>query len=309
MNKHMRRYGTLSPFKLNQVEINEILGACVITDTSFFVNGISTIDGPLTNRVCFLEAPLLNMCKDKTVIEKNALIISDNPLPGFECYVYQTAFPRLFFAKITEALFRYYKSYWTGWLDQEQIIARYPDSIIMQNVNIHESVEIGVHSIIMPGVVIGPNSRIGDNAFIKSNSVISQPGFGIYRDSLSNTQHLPHVGGVCIGNNVEIGANATVCSGTIHPTTLEDHVKVDDHVHISHNCYISTNTCIAAHAILGGSTHVGRDCWLSPNVSTVESTVIGSNSFVGIGSTVNKDIASYSRVVGNPARTIKANIQ
>lgn len=46
---------------------------------------------------------------------------------------------------------------------------------------------------------------------------------------------LPHLGGVRIGRNVEIGVFTAVCTGTIEPTVVEDDVKVDNLVHIAHN--------------------------------------------------------------------------
>ena len=36
-----------------------------------------------------------------------------------------------------------------------------------------------------------------------------------------------HSGGVVIGDNVEIGSNTIVCSGTILPTIIGDDTKID----------------------------------------------------------------------------------
>ena len=71
-----------------------------------------------------------------------------------------------------------------------------------------------------------------------------------------------HIGGVKIGNRVELGAHTTVDRGTFGDTIIEDDVKTDNHNHIAHNDVIKRNTRLAASITIGGSTTIGKQVWI-----------------------------------------------
>lgn len=116
---------------------------------------------------------------------------------------------------------------------------------------------------------------------------------------------IPHIGGVKIGNFVEIGANCTVASGTIYPTVIADYVTTDDKIMVGHNCNIGSSTKIMATAQFSGSASVGKFCSINPGVCVANGTNIGDNVNVGIGGIVTKDIADNAVCMGNPARVFK----
>lgn len=201
---------------------------------------------------------------------------------------------------------------------QQFFVVRNPPSIaptatIAPDAVLGEGVTIGAFSVVGPGarigagtelrhhVVIGPGVQIGLRCLIKSNTVIGEEGFGIDRDEQGNNVRVPHLGSVVIGNDVEIGALNTVCSGTIDPTVVDDFVKTDDHVHIAHNCKIGVNCIITACAELSGSVTLERDVWLGPNCSIMNGLTIGERVFVGLGSVVLKDCAPNGVYAGVPA--------
>jgi UDP-3-O-[3-hydroxymyristoyl] glucosamine N-acyltransferase LpxD len=165
-----------------------------------------------------------------------------------------------------------------------------------------EGSTIGAGTFIYPNVTIGDRVHIGRNCLIKSGSVIGQPGFRIYRDEFGVLHHMPHVAGVIIQDDVEIGALNTVVGGTIHPTVLERAVKTDDHVHIAHNCHVGARTLITACAELSGSVRIGADCWIGPNSSIRDGVTLGERAYVGIGSNVVAPVPAGVTVYGNPAR-------
>ncbi|MFA9200293.1 MAG: hypothetical protein ACEQR8_03770 [Cypionkella sp.] len=213
--------------------------------------------------------------------------------------------PREAFIAIAAALFDYYGTYWQGFEDAGAAQQRNPGAILMPGCFVHPTARIGEGSMIFPGVVVGPRSRIGRNSMIKSNSVIGLTGFGIHRAADKTNLHLPHVGGVVMGDDVELGALCTVCAGTVHPTTVADNVKTDDHVHIAHNCAIGRGAQLTAHAELSGSVTVGAHAFLGPNCSIGNGTTIGEGAIVGIASAVLKDVQPHKLVVGNPARVLR----
>lgn len=166
------------------------------------------------------------------------------------------------------------------------------------------NVTIGRGTKIFSGAKIKGNVKIGENCIIRENSVIGGYGFGFDKDYEGNNFRIPHIGGVVIGNNVEIGAVTTVCSGTINPTIIEDFVKIDDHVHIAHNVVIGENSIITACAEISGSCKIGRNSWLAPNTAIINGVNIGENVTIGMGAVVIKSVEDNEIMVGAPAETL-----
>lgn len=182
--------------------------------------------------------------------------------------------------------------------------------------DIHPTARIGLHAVIENGVRIGEGTRIGSLAVIragtvigrfceiKSGAVIGESGFGFERDERTRPLKMIHLGGVRIGDHVEVGSLSTVCRGALGDTVLEDHVKIDDHCHISHNCRVGEGAIITACVAISGSVRIGANSWLSPGCSLVQKISIGAESFIGIGAVVTCSVAAKARVFGNPARPL-----
>lgn len=181
---------------------------------------------------------------------------------------------------------------------------------------IHPTARIGEHAVVEAGVIIGEGTRVGSLAVIKSGTrigrhcdiqsgaIIGESGFGFERDGANRPLRMIHVGGVVIGDHVEIGSLTTVCRGALGDTVLEDHVKIDDHCHISHNCRIGEGAIITACVEISGSVRIGRDAWLAPGCALVQKITVGPEAFIGIGAVVTRSIAPGERVFGNPARPL-----
>ena len=161
--------------------------------------------------------------------------------------------------------------------------------------------EVGEGTILRNHVVVHAGTRIGRGCLIKSSAVIGEEGFGFEVDDDGIPVRLPHVGGVVIGNHVELGALTTVAGGTLSPTVVGDHVKVDDHVHIAHNVTIGRNTLITACAEISGSVHVGAGVWIGPQASVMNGISIGDGALVGLGAVVVRAVEPDMVVAGNPA--------
>lgn len=155
------------------------------------------------------------------------------------------------------------------------------------------------------GVRIGSNVEVGENTIIRENSVIGGQGFGVERDNEGKTYKIPHLGGVIIGKNVEIGALNTIVSGTIDATIIEDYVRTDDHVHIAHNCNIKKSTFITACVEISGSVTVGKNSIIGPNSSIMNKISLGENTIVGLGTVVTKSFGDNVVLAGSPADTIE----
>jgi UDP-3-O-[3-hydroxymyristoyl] glucosamine N-acyltransferase len=179
------------------------------------------------------------------------------------------------------------------------------NTIIEPLVLIDSDVIIGDNCVIKTGAKIRGNVVVGNNCVIKENSVIGDDGFGVERDEDGMTYKIPHLGGVNIGDNVEVGALSCICQGTIEPTIIQDYVKIDDCVFIAHNCFVGKGAMIIANAEISGSVHIGNNCWIAPNSCIRDGITVGNNTIVGMGAVVTKNIDSNVVVVGNPAKKIR----
>jgi acetyltransferase-like isoleucine patch superfamily enzyme len=54
-----------------------------------------------------------------------------------------------------------------------------------------------------------------------------------------------------------------------------------------------------------GDVTIGSDVWIGRNVIILSGVTIGDGAVIGAGSLVNKDVAPYEVVAGNPARHIR----
>lgn len=158
---------------------------------------------------------------------------------------------------------------------------------------------IGSKTTLDPHVVIFDKCKLGKQCRISSGAVIGSAGFGYVRDG-EKWRPVPQLAGVSIGDEVDIGANATVDCGALDDTVIEDFVKLDDHVHIAHNCSIGENTIIAGCAGVAGSTKIGRRCMLGGKVSVMDHIEIADDVIVEGTSFVSKSITTagvYSSIV------------
>lgn len=182
--------------------------------------------------------------------------------------------------------------------------------------SVHPTVRVGSNTVIEPGVSVGEGTvigscvvlkagtRIGRFCEIKSGAVIGEPGFGFERDENNRPLKMIHMGGVSIGDHVEVGSLTTVVRGALGDTVLEDYVKLDDHVHIAHNCRVGEGAMITACAELSGSVRVGKNAWLAPNCTVMQKVVLGDGCFIGLGAVVARDVEPGAKMFGNPAKKI-----
>ena len=148
--------------------------------------------------------------------------------------------------------------------------------------------EIDIHSTV----------KIGDG------SIIGSDGFGFVWDG-GKYIRWPHVGGLVIESDVEIGSNNTVDRGSIGDTIIRRGVKTDNLVHIAHNCDIGEHTMLAAGATLSGSVRIGERAWIGVGATISNGIDIGDGSVIGAGAVVVKSIPPGECWIGNPARFYK----
>ena len=188
----------------------------------------------------------------------------------------------------------------------------HPTAIIDNDAEIGENVyigpycvirkaKIGANSIIESYVKIYDNVEMGENCHIYDSVVLGAPGFGWEKDENGNNFRFPQIGGVIIGNNVEIGCQSCVDRGALSDTVIGDYTKIDSDCKIAHNNIIGQNVVVTGSNSIAGSNVIEDNVWIGPNCSFKEWGHIGRGSFIGIGSVVITNVKEKERVFGNPA--------
>jgi UDP-3-O-[3-hydroxymyristoyl] glucosamine N-acyltransferase len=149
-----------------------------------------------------------------------------------------------------------------------------PGAVIEAGARIGSGAFIGPNCVVGAGSVIGAGSRlvanvtichgvrVGARVLLHPGVVIGADGFGLAREP-EGWIKVPQVGGVVIGDDVEIGANTTVDRGAIDDTVIEAGVKLDNQIQVGHNVRIGAHTVVAGCTGISGSTSIGRNCMIA----------------------------------------------
>ncbi len=267
---------------------------CLGKNTS--INFVSSANSQTSNSLMFSKKAS-EVTGQRVVIQPNPTLSSIETLPQMNGSVIISKNPRLDFIRAVTLLS---KKVGISTFDFQSHI--HESVKLGSNVVVENGCHIGKNVILEHNVVIHSGTRIGNNTRIRANSCIGGDGFGFERDDSSIPIRFPHLGGVEIGSNVEIGALNSIARGTIESTIIEDNVKTDNLVHIAHNCCIQTGTIITACSEISGGVNVGKNAWLGPNCSLIQKISVGNNAMIGIGATVTADVVSKSITAGNPAK-------
>lgn len=179
-----------------------------------------------------------------------------------------------------------------------------PDVFVGPLCSIGAQVEIGAGAVIFAGVHIYDRVRIGRNVTIHAGTVIGADGFGYERNAEGALEKFPHLGGVVIEDEVEIGANTCIDRGALSDTRICQGARIDNLVHIAHNVHIGRHAAVIAHAMIGGGTHIGDYAWIAPSACVRDRIKIGAQVVVGLGALVTKDLPDGVTVAGAPAREL-----
>jgi len=199
------------------------------------------------------------------------------------------------------------------------------DAVVAENVRIgphcviESGVRIGRGTTIGPGCVLGQGSRVGDDsllharvtlyagvsvgdrAIVHSGVVLGADGFGFAPDPVLGKGawgKIPQLGGVRVGDDVEIGANTTIDRGALEDTVIGNGVKLDNQIMVAHNVRIGEHTAIAACVGIAGSTQIGARCTIGGASMLSGHLTLGDDVHVSGGTAVTSSIAQPGRYTG-----------
>lgn len=275
---------------MNDVALGEVaraLGGELIGPADLRIDRIGPLDGATPSTLSFLSNPRyasqLADTKAGCVIvapafrdvaaQRGAAIVADDP------YVY--------FAKLTQWWARRVLPVPTAGIHPTAVVS--PAARVGQGVRIEafaviedeavvgDGAVIGAHSVVGRGARVGAGSRLaprvsllhgcslGERCILHSGVVIGADGFGFAQEH-GHWIKIEQLGGVRIGNDVEIGANTCVDRGALADTVIEDGVKLDNLIQIAHNVHIGAHTAMAGCVGIAGSTRIGAYCTIAGGV-------------------------------------------
>jgi UDP-3-O-[3-hydroxymyristoyl] glucosamine N-acyltransferase len=176
-----------------------------------------------------------------------------------------------------------------------------PSATIGPYVVVDDKCEVGAGSVIHSHVHLYPGVRVGCNVVVHSGTVIGADGFGYERNETGDLEKFPHLGGVIIEDNVEIGSNTSIDRGTLGDTRILTGARIDNQCHIAHNVTIGRCTAVIAQSMIGGSVQIGDYAWVAPSATILNQITIGEGATVGLGAVVVKTVPPRTTVMGVPA--------
>ena len=160
---------------------------------------------------------------------------------------------------------------------------------------------LGRNTWLYPRVTVYDDVTIGASAIIHSGAVIGSDGFGYVQDGRTIVK-IPQVGGVIVGDDVEIGAGTTIDRATLGFTRIGRGTKIDNLVQIGHNVTIGEHVRICAQVGIAGSTTIEDGVVIAGQAGLQHHITVGSNVTIGGQAGVTKSVPADTVVSGYPAR-------
>ena len=158
--------------------------------------------------------------------------------------------------------------------------------------------EVGVATVLKPRVVLAEGCRIGQRGIVHSGAVIGADGFG-FAPTEGRWEKIEQLGGVAIGDDVEVGANTCIDRGALADTVIEDGVKLDNLVQIAHNVHIGAHSAFAGCVGVAGSARIGRHCTVGGGSSILGHLEIVDHVHITAGTLISRSIRKPGQYSGS----------
>ncbi|MFZ5935085.1 UDP-3-O-(3-hydroxymyristoyl)glucosamine N-acyltransferase [Pseudomonas sp. HS6-2] len=295
-------------------QLAEALGATLKGPEALQITGLATLQEAGPGQLSFLANPQYRKYLDNC--QAAAVLLKAADAEGFAGNALIVADPYLAYARISHLFDPKPKA----------VAGIHPSAVVAEDAQVDASASVGPFAVIESGARIGANVSVGAHCFIgarcvvgeggwlaprvtlyhdvtigkrvviQSGAVIGGEGFG-FANEKGIWRKIAQIGGVTIGDDVEIGVNTAVDRGALSDTRIGDGVKLDNQIQIAHNVQIGDHTAMAACVGISGSTRIGKHCMLAGGVGLVGHIDICDNVFVSGMTMVTRSITepgSYS---------------
>lgn len=289
-------------------ELAERAGATLKGEPETVITGLNTLQDASASELSFLANPAYARYLETTAAA--AVILSPEHGKNFAGQALIMANPYLGYARLSH-LFDPARGAGTGIHSSAVISATasvHSNAVIGPQVVIEDGVVIasGVH--IEAGAVVGHDSVIGQDTHLGRNvtichgvtlgerviihcgAVIGSDGFGNAREN-GRWVKIAQIGGVIIGNDVEIGSCTCIDRGALGNTVIGDGARLDNLIQVAHNVVIGKNTAIAATVGISGSTRIGENCTIAGGAGFAGHLEITDNVHIGGMAMVTRSIS------------------
>ena len=270
----------MTDYSFTLQQLADELGAAIQGYKECVIHSLGTLQSAAVGQLAFIANA--NYRKYLETTAASAVIISPDDQAFYAGNAIISSDPYLAYARLSQLFSRPLDN--NQGVSQHAIIdptAIIPDSanvsagaVVSKGVVLAEHVEVGPNPVVGPDCRIGANTRLeanvtlyadvhlGECCLVHSGAVIGADGFGFAKEKDCWVK-IAQLGGVRIGDNVEVGAGTTIDRGALEHTVIENGVILDNQIQIAHNVRIGENSAIAGCTAVAGSTRIGDRCTIA----------------------------------------------
>ncbi|WP_347266578.1 UDP-3-O-(3-hydroxymyristoyl)glucosamine N-acyltransferase [Paracoccus sp. (in: a-proteobacteria)] len=198
---------------------------------------------------------------------------------------------------------------------------------IAAHVSIGADTVIGRDVLLHPGVRIAHAVSIGDRVILHPGVSIGADGFSFVTPEKSGVEEIRHtlggrqqirqqhwlrihsLGGVEIGDDVEVGANSTIDRGTVRATRIGRGTKIDNLVQIGHNCVVGEDCMLCGLVGIAGSARIGNRVVLGGQVGVSDNIFVGDDVIAGGATKIFTNAPAGRVLLGSPAVRMETQVE
>lgn len=160
-----------------------------------------------------------------------------------------------------------------------------------------EHTAVGARSWLHPRVTLADGCQMGQRCIVHSGAVIGADGFG-FAPHQGTWVKIEQLGGVRIGDDVEIGANTCIDRGALEDTVIGNGVKLDNLVQIGHNVKVGDHTAMAGCAGVAGSAVIGAHCSVGGGAVVLGHLQLADHVHISAASVVTRSLLKAGHYSG-----------
>lgn len=163
---------------------------------------------------------------------------------------------------------------------------------------------VGAGSRLHPRVVLYDDVVLGERVEVHAGAVLGADGFGYVSDGKGLVK-VPQVGGLEVGDDVEIGANSAIDRATYDRTRIGSGSKLDNLVQVGHNAQIGPSCVLCGQVGVAGSSRFGAGVVLGGQVGVADHVTLADGVQVAGGAVVLQSVSERgAKLGGYPARPL-----
>jgi UDP-3-O-[3-hydroxymyristoyl] glucosamine N-acyltransferase len=189
----------------------------------------------------------------------------------------------------------------------------HPSAFVDPSAEVAPDASVGAFCFVGAGARIGPGTRlaprvtlmdgcsIGARGIVHSGAVIGADGFGfapVREAGGLRYEKIEQLGGVRIGDDVEIGANTCIDRGALEDTVIEHGVKLDNLIQIGHNVRIGAHSALAGCVGVAGSAVIGAYCTVGGGAIVLGHLSLADHVHISAASVVMRSIKQPGQYSG-----------